>query len=60
MIWLAEKVLALVRPASSRPIESTRDELVHERVVRRQLHRRTTRLALILDDYRRSDGALRR
>lgn len=46
--------------APPRPIESTRDELAHEIIERRAIHRRTTKLALILSDYRRGDGILRR
>jgi len=42
------------------PVESTRDELRVARVERLVEHRRTERLAALLDDYRRADEALRR
>lgn len=57
---LARKIMVALHLAPPRPIESTRDELAHEIIERRAIHRRTTKLALILSDYRRGDGILRR
>ena len=61
---LAEMIDALLpdymRPRGSSEPEPDLSEVRHEQTVRHQLARRTTRLSLILADYRRHDGAMRR
>ena len=57
---LVERVMSLLRPPEQRAIPSTKDELKVAHAERRHLKRRTQRLALILADYRKQDGALNR
>lgn len=60
MSWLARVRDHFRRPTQLPTPESTRPELVVERARRDIEHRRTDRLARILDDYRAQDSALRR
>jgi hypothetical protein len=61
---LVEMIDALLpdymRTRGSSGSEPDLSEVRHEQAVRHHLVRRTTRLSLILADYRRHDGAMRR
>lgn len=61
MDWIAKLFRAPSHsPARLAPHESTKDELVEERRLRREQKDRTDRLATMLADYRRQDRLMRR
>jgi len=60
---LRDMLIRLAKPVANARIpfgESTKDELQVEIRHRRRLARRTVKLSMILDDYRKQDGALYR
>lgn len=60
MGWISRVLDHFRRSAQLPTPETTQQELVIERARRNVEHRRTDRLARILDDYRAQDNALRR